>query len=363
MLGNFDTYVVTPRCVRRALSRAVDLREYARKLYVEGSLVFVGFRYGDPDLSALLDRVFGMFEPPRGTHYFLGAGVGPVTIDELMADHHIEVVNLPGRGGDETAERRVIEWLEALRVACTEAGVTLAQARPDADDVEGWIALLGDGGDEGGRGARRARADRAPRPRGQEVGHRRRGLARPDRGRGRGPDRAHRAARSSPMSTRPSIGDLRRAFEAVTTACQIAPEDDAAAQRAEKLAAATGNWADLASMASEIASLGVLGGRGQQRRLAGQATPELPPLGLGQREPQRQGVIMLHGPGERVAHAGFLGVEMPQAGRLLGARMQPGEVPLGQFGHVSGQRGRGRSVLAGLGQEPGPVGAEGLSIV
>ena len=105
MLGNFDTYVVTPRSVRRALSRAVDLREYARELYVEGSLVFVGFRYGDPDLSALLDRVFGMFEPPRGTHYFLGAGVGPVTVDELMADHHIEVVNLAGSGGDEVAER------------------------------------------------------------------------------------------------------------------------------------------------------------------------------------------------------------------------------------------------------------------
>src|SRR5688500_11388212 len=148
MLGNFDTYVVTPASVRRALSRAVDLREYARELYVEGSLVFVGFRYGDPDLSALLDRVFGMFEPPRGTHYFLGAGVGPVTIDELMADHHIEVVNLPGRGGDDTAERSVIEWLEQLREQCDAAGLTLAQARPDADDAEGWIALLGEGSEE-----------------------------------------------------------------------------------------------------------------------------------------------------------------------------------------------------------------------
>src|SRR5687768_5366196 len=35
MLGGFDTYVVTPRSVRRALSRAVDLRDYARELYVE----------------------------------------------------------------------------------------------------------------------------------------------------------------------------------------------------------------------------------------------------------------------------------------------------------------------------------------
>src|SRR3954469_11942699 len=144
MLGNFDTYVVTPRSVRRALSHAVDLREYARELYVEGSLVFVGFRFGDPDLSALLDRVFGMFEPPRGTHYFLGAGVGPVTVDELMADHHMEVVNLAGKGGDEVAERSVIDWLEELGRACAKSSVTLALTRPDADDVEGWTMMLTD---------------------------------------------------------------------------------------------------------------------------------------------------------------------------------------------------------------------------
>ena len=108
------------------------------------------------------------------------------------------------------------------------------------------------------------------------------------------------------------------------------------------------------------AGLGVFGGRGQQRRLAGQAAPELPPLGLGQREPQRQGVVMLHGPGERVAHAGFLGVEKPQAGRLLGARVQPGGGRLGQLGHVPRQGGPGFCVLAGLGQQPGPEGAESL---
>jgi len=66
-----------------------------------------------------------------------------------MADHHIEVVNLQGRGGDEVAERSVIEWLETLQDACKAAGVTLSQARPDVDDAEGWIALLGESGDEG----------------------------------------------------------------------------------------------------------------------------------------------------------------------------------------------------------------------
>src|SRR5207237_9930590 len=50
------------------------------------------------------------------------------------------------------------------------------------------------------------------------------------------------------------VGDLRRAFEAVTTACQIEPTNDAAAEMAEKLAAATGDWAALVAEASEIAT-------------------------------------------------------------------------------------------------------------
>ncbi len=253
MLGNFDTYVVTPNSVRRALSRAVDLKDYARKLYVEGSLVFVGFRYGDPDLSALLDRVFGMFEPPRGTHYFLGAGVGPVTVDELMADHHIEVVNLQGRGGDEVAERSVIEWLETLQGACRAAGVTLSQARPDVDDAEGWVALLGETGDEGAE-ARDALdlIERKARDANDWDAVIEVLLGRVEHA-GDGPDRAQ-LLRQLGEVYETGLGDLPRAFEAVTTACQVDPEDDAAAQMAERLAAATGGWADLVQEASAIAT-------------------------------------------------------------------------------------------------------------
>ncbi|HEY3806888.1 MAG TPA: SIR2 family protein [Kofleriaceae bacterium] len=252
MLGNFDTYVVTPRSVRRALSHAVDLKEYARELYVEGSLVFVGFRFGDPDLSALLDRVFGMFEPPRGTHYFLGAGMGPVSVDELMADHHIEVVNLAGRGADEVAERSVIEWLEKLEIACQTASISLVQARPDADDAEGWIELLAAGGDEAAE-ARDAL---------ELIEQKARDAKKWDTvveillGRLETQEAAERAQTLVQLAQvyEDHVGDLKRAFEAATTACRVAPADDAAAQLAEKLAAATGGWAELVAEASEIAT-------------------------------------------------------------------------------------------------------------
>jgi tetratricopeptide (TPR) repeat protein len=255
MLGNFDTYIVTPRSVRRALSHAVDLREYARELYVEGSLVFVGFRYGDPDLSALLDRVFGMFEPPRGTHYFLGASLGPVTVDEMMADHHIEVINLAGRGGDEVAERSILDWLEALKAGCDKANVSLKQTRPDADDVDGWVAMLGEGG-AGGDEAAEARDALELIERKARDAKKWDTVVEVLLGKIEAAEAVERAQTlvQLAMVYEEHVGDLSRAFEAVTTACQMAPEDDQAAQLAEKLAAATGNWADLVAEASEIAT-------------------------------------------------------------------------------------------------------------
>ena len=143
VLGDFDSFVVTPKSVRKALSGAEALREYIRDFYSDGSLVFVGFRYGDPDLAALLDRVFGLFEPPENEHYLVASGVGPVTVEELMSEHHIRVVNLAGKGADDTAQAAALDYLQSLRLACNNAGVTLAQRRPDEDDLEGWVELLG----------------------------------------------------------------------------------------------------------------------------------------------------------------------------------------------------------------------------
>ncbi len=250
MLGNFDTYVVTPNSVRRALARAVDLRDYARELYVEGTLVFVGFRYGDPDLSALLDRVFGMFEPPRSNHYLLGAGVGPVTIDELMAEHHIEVVNLSGKGGDNEAEKSVVDWLDALRIATAAAGCTLVQTKPDADDLDGWLVRFAEGDGEArdaiefieiaareaGDGERLievllGKLDHESEPAGKVA-----------------------LMREASGVYEKLLKDPAHAFETACAALHLDPSDEASVVLAERLAATTGGWTQLVNEASEIAT-------------------------------------------------------------------------------------------------------------
>jgi tetratricopeptide (TPR) repeat protein len=252
LLGNFDDYVVTPRSVRRATSGLVDFRDYLRTAYVEGTLVFVGFRYGDPDLAVLLERVFGMFEQPRGTHYYLGAGVGPVTVDELKADHHIEVINVAGKGVDETAERSVLEWLAALQRACAAAGVTLHQAQPDADDLDGWLARLAEPSEEGAARDAIDLIERTARTAGDHERVVEVLLARVEHV----DDAAIRGdlLRQVAEVYETGLGDLRRAQESLTAACAIDPDNDALAAAAERLTTATGGWADLVAEASDIAT-------------------------------------------------------------------------------------------------------------
>ena len=142
VLGDFDSFIATPKSIRQALSNADELREFVKPYYAEGSLLFVGFRYGDPDLAALLDRVFGSFEPTESEHFMAVAGVGPVTVDELASEHHITVLNLPGKGTDEEASTALVELLGSLASQCEENGLSLAKMRPEADDLEGWIGIL-----------------------------------------------------------------------------------------------------------------------------------------------------------------------------------------------------------------------------
>jgi len=66
---------------------------------------------------------------------------------------------------------------------------------------------------------------------------------------------------------------------------------------------------DLYGAPPGAARLGTLRRLAQQRVLAGQLAPQLPPRRQGDRQPQRQGRIMVHGPGEHLPRGGILGVQ------------------------------------------------------
>ncbi len=251
VLGDFGSFVITPRSTRTMLARAQALSAHVRPFYAEGTLVFVGFRYGDPDLAALFDRIFGQFEPPKGEHYLVGSGLGPVTVDELGADHRVQVVNLAGRGSDDRAIEALLEYLGELRAACDAAGIDLTQGRPDADDLEGWLQVLQEDpfDDEAPErlSAIEAKATAAEDwERVVEV------LMARIETEGSAPGRAA-LLRQVAEVFEGRIGDLPRAFTALTAALREDPADTGALDRAEKLAEDTGAWAELVGDMAQVA--------------------------------------------------------------------------------------------------------------
>ena len=98
----------------------------------------------------------------------------------------------------------------------------------------------------------------------------------------------------------------------------------------------------------------------QQRVLARQPAPQQPPRRQRDRQPQRDGHIMVHGPGQHLPHGGVFGVQPAGGGQLSGAGLQARLGLLGDLQRVSGQGGGRRLLLPGLGQQPGPVGAQRL---
>ena len=252
VLGDFSSYVVTPTSVRKALAAADDLREHARSYYASGALVFVGFRYGDPDLAALLDRLFGMFEPPQGSHYLIASGVGPVTVDELMSEHHIEVINLPGKGADDVANQALESYLDQLAHVCETAGISLTQTTPSADDLDGWLGVFASDPDN----TEAQKALEAIEAKARQDGDATRqievlmGIVEHE------PEAGNRAVLLRQLATiyEEAVGDLPGAFTALTAALREDSSDTTTLEAAERLAAATDGWAELVADVSAIAS-------------------------------------------------------------------------------------------------------------
>ncbi len=260
VLGDFDSFIATPKSIRQALARADQLREFIKPYYSEGSLLFVGFRYGDPDLAALLDRVFGAFEPTESDHYLACASVGPVTVDELLAEHHIQVLNLPGKGTDDEATDALLGLLGELRTQCEKQGLTLVKTRPEDDDLEGWMALLHeDAFDKDALDALRAietkARDAGDAERLVEVLVSRTEIE---------TSGAARAAilRQVAEVLETELGDIPGAFTALTAALREDPSEFAAVEAAERLAADADGWNEL------VADVGAVVGELEDANLA-----------------------------------------------------------------------------------------------
>ncbi|MBI4510814.1 MAG: tetratricopeptide repeat protein [Deltaproteobacteria bacterium] len=249
-IKNPSSYVLVATSVRRALSSASAYRSILEDLYRDGTLIFVGFRHGDPDLHALLERVLGMFEPPRGEHYFVGSGLGPVDIEELSAEHHMTAVPLEGHGGDEKSAESLLKYLSALAEACEKEGISLAVTRPGDDDLDGWLERLRhDSSDSEALDALHAMEKRA-RDNGQAERLVEILLARVEV-EGDSSQRA-RFLREVARAFEKEIGDLPRAFTALTAALREDPTSEDALAEAERLAAETDGWGELVHDVSEI---------------------------------------------------------------------------------------------------------------
>jgi tetratricopeptide (TPR) repeat protein len=244
------SFVVVPTSVRRAIAPATSFRGVLQDLYRDGALVFVGFRHGDPDLHAMLDRVFGNFEPPTSEHYFVSAGLGPVDTEELSAEHHMTVIPLEGQGGDEKSLESLISFLNRLADECDKAGLTLAVTRPSDDDLDAWLGRLGDDATDEEALAAVDAIEAQARQHGPadrlievlmgrvEVEH----------------DAGKRAAmlRDVARAFEQDVGDLPRAFTALTAALREDPTSEDTIVQAERLAAETEAWGELVTDLSEI---------------------------------------------------------------------------------------------------------------
>ena len=284
ILGHFETHLVAPKTVRDALTSATALHDHVGELYTRGSLVFVGFCCGDPDLTILLDRLFSPFDTPSGEHYLVTSGIGPVTAEQLEREHRIQVVKLAA-SNDHCADvaegygrvanslddraaphdvaagdapgRALLDYLEALALACRAAEITLTESDPADDDFEGWLNRWAEEPELARRAVERileatrkgddaeklvemlaARLERAEEP-------------------------AERVPllRESARVLEQRIGDLDRALAALIAALRETPADIELVDEAARVADAAASWtefvAEVSQLAGELTDAGV----------------------------------------------------------------------------------------------------------
>jgi tetratricopeptide (TPR) repeat protein len=233
LLGSGAAYsILKPSPAARAIA----------ELHGQGALLLVGFGVDDPDLRAIL----GLLPAPGGGATWLAAPeIGPVAAASLRADHGIQTLPL----GEGRAADGLSQFLGALAVAGEARGISLARVQPKPDDLEGWLELLVEDPTPDVREAIAALESRA-RQSGQADRLVDILVARLDVE----PAGRARAELLGDLSRvfEDDVGDLPRAFTALSAALREDPSDPDILVEAERLAVETDGWGQLIADLSEI---------------------------------------------------------------------------------------------------------------
>ncbi|HEY3358841.1 MAG TPA: SIR2 family protein [Polyangia bacterium] len=229
--GRPETLVLGQADLRRLLANGSEYRAFCEDLFGRRSLVFVGFQAGDPDLRALLERHFGTAGPTETPHYLVCDGVPPLVADDLKAAYGVEVVPA---GGD------LADFVEELRerVKAEEAA-----ARPDDDDLVGWLEVLAADPQSGEAVSALAALEKTLQA--EQAWDKLIDLLL-----GRLEHETERDGRLAHLREvarifEQEVGDLGKAFTALQAALRESPDDDEITGELERLAEGTGLWNEL----------------------------------------------------------------------------------------------------------------------
>jgi tetratricopeptide (TPR) repeat protein len=211
-------------------------RSVAHDLYRSRSFLFVGFESHDPDLAILLERVLSGARAADVEHFAILPGLTAIERDELYAAHRIRVLDTD----DATALAR------ALRQAIGEhEGPVL----PDDDDLEAWLQLYAEDPARADARDRLGALERRLREAGDWERLVELHLGMIDAA----PAAAARAQRLLQVARlfENEVGDLAKAFTALVAGYKEDPQPHVW-DELERLASATGQWAELLAELAEI---------------------------------------------------------------------------------------------------------------
>jgi golgin subfamily B member 1 len=232
------TLVVGSGDLRRVLSAGVEYRAFLDELFGRRSLVLVGYHPTDPDFRMLLERHFGTAALGSTPHFILADEVSPFDAEQLYEAHGLTVVPV---------DHDLAGFLRALH---EQVQAAQSAARPDDDDLVGWLEFLA--GDPGSPEA----LDALNRLEGtlRAAGSWDRLL---DLLLGRLEHEHEPAARQHTLRQVASIfeaevGDLGKAFTALQACLREAPDDIDTILELERLAQAAGLWNDLVAEYAQL---------------------------------------------------------------------------------------------------------------